>query len=286
MATDVPAQPVEELVIEPGKGALHYWRDLWRYRELLLVFTWRDVVVRYKQTVVGISWALLQPLAQMAVMVLVFGKIAKLPTLDNAPYPLLVFAAILPWQFFATALTASSNSVIGNAQLVSKVYFPRMLLPISALLTSLVDVLIAFAILAVIMAWYGYPPTWRVLCLPLLLAMAMLAALGPGILIAALNVEYRDFRYIVPFFVQFGLYVSPVGFSAQVVRETFGEAVFFLYSLNPMVGVIEAFRWAILGKSAPLDLQLVAISLAVSVALCAIGLAHFRRMERRFADVI
>jgi lipopolysaccharide transport system permease protein len=286
MATEPAAPPVEELVIEPGKGALHYWRDLWRYRELLLVFTWRDLAVRYKQTAIGVAWALLQPLAQMAVMVLVFGKIAKLPSQGDAPYALLVFAAILPWQFFASAMSASSMSVVSNAHLVSKVYFPRMLLPISALLTSLVDVVIAFAILAALLVWYGYPPNPRLVWVPLLLVLALLAALGPGVLITALNVEFRDFRFLVPFIVQFGLYVSPVGFSASVVRETFGEQLFLIYSLNPMVGVIEGFRWAILGGDSPFPAKLLVISLAVSATLCWVGIAYFRRMERRFADVI
>jgi homopolymeric O-antigen transport system permease protein len=281
---DLPAS--EQLVIEPGKSALHYWADLWRYRELLLVFTWRDLAVRYKQTAIGVAWALLQPLAQTVVMVLIFGKLAKMPTQGNAPYALLVFAAILPWQFFASAVSASSMSVVGNAHLVAKVYFPRILLPVSALFTSLADLMITFAILVALMIWYGYSPTWRMLAVPFLVLMAMLAAFGPGVLITALNVEYRDFRFVVPFMVQFGLYVSPVGFSAEVVRSTFGDTLYFLYALNPMVGVIEGFRWAILGGESPLDWPSLAISLGVSGALCWIGIRYFRSMERRFADVI
>ncbi len=276
----------EEIVLEPNRAERHYWRDLWRFRELLYILAWRDISVRYKQTVIGVAWVLLQPLAQMVVMVVVFSKLAKLPSEGNAPYALLVFAAMLPWQFFASAISAASMSVAGNANLISKVYFPRMIIPAAAVATSIVDLLIAFAILAALMLWYGYPPTWRILTLPVFVLLAVLAAFGPGLLITALNAEYRDFRYVIPFIVQFGLYVSPVGFSSTVVRENFGETLFLLYSLNPMVGVIDGFRWAILGGEARIHVPALVLSVVLSLCFLAVGVHYFRRLERRFADVI
>jgi lipopolysaccharide transport system permease protein len=276
----------EEIVLEPGRTERHYWRDLWRYRELLYILAWRDVAVRYKQTVIGIAWALLQPFAQMIVMVIIFGKVAKLPSDGNAPYAIMVFAAMLPWQFFANSISSSSMSIAGNANLISKVYFPRMIIPTAAVVTSLVDFVVAFAILVALMLWYGYPPGWRILTLPLFMALAMLAAFGPGLLITALNTEYRDFRFVIPFIVQFGLYISPVGFSSTVVRETLGEPLFILYSLNPMVGVIEGFRWAILGGSAEIYIPSLAMSFVLSAGFLWFGVKYFRRLERTFADVV
>ena len=276
----------EEIVLESGRTERHYWRDLWRYRELLYILAWRDVAVRYKQTVIGVAWALLQPLAQMIVMVVVFGKIAKLPSDANAPYAIMVFAAMLPWQFFAGAISASSMSIVGNANLISKVYFPRMIIPAAAVVTSLVDFLVAFAILVALMLWYGYPPGWRMLTLPIFVLLALLASFGPGLLITALNTKYRDFRFVIPFIVQFGLYISPVGFSSTVVRESFGEPLFLLYALNPMVGVIEGFRWAILGGSAELHVPALAMSFALSAVFLGLGVKYFRRLERTFADVV
>jgi lipopolysaccharide transport system permease protein len=277
---------VDELVLEAGRTERHYWRDLWRYRELLYILAWRDVTVRYKQTAVGVAWALLQPLAQMLVMVVIFSSVAGLPSDGKAPYALMVFAAMLPWQFFATSISSASMSIVGNAHLISKVYFPRLLIPAAAVVTSIVDFLIAFAILVALMIWYGYAPTWRMLTLPVFVLLALLAAFGPGLLITALNTEYRDFRYVVPFIVQFGLYVSPVGFSGQVIRERFGDAIFLLYSLNPMVGVIEGFRWAILGGEAQLHLWPLVLSCGLSIMFLLLGALYFRRLERRFADVI
>jgi lipopolysaccharide transport system permease protein len=276
----------EEIVLESGRTERHYWRDLWRYRELLYILAWRDVTVRYKQTVIGVSWALLQPLAQMIVMVIVFGKVAKLPSDANAPYAIMVFAAMLPWQFFASSISSASMSIAGNANLISKVYFPRMIIPMAAVVTSLVDFLVAFAILVALMLWYGYPPGWRMLTLPLFMLLAMLASFGPGLLITALNTEYRDFRFVIPFIVQFGLYISPVGFSSTVVRETIGEPLFLVYSLNPMVGVIEGFRWAILGGSTKLYMPALAISFVLSAGFLWLGVWYFRRLERTFADVV
>jgi lipopolysaccharide transport system permease protein len=276
----------EELILEAGRAERHYWRDLWRYRELLYILAWRDVAVRYKQTAIGVAWALLQPLAQMVVMVVIFSKLARLPSDGGAPYALMVFAAMLPWQFFAASVSSASMSIAGNANLVSKVYFPRMIIPAAAVMTCLLDFVIAFAILAALMLWYGYAPGWRILTLPVFVLLALLAAAGPGLLITALNAEYRDFRYVVPFIVQFGLYVSPVGFSSAVVRETFGEALFFIYALNPLVGVIDGFRWAILGGDVPLHVTALVLSFALSAGFLVLGVLYFRRLERRFADVI
>ena len=276
----------DELVLEAGRTERHYWRDLWRYRELLYILAWRDIAVRYKQTAIGVVWALLQPLAQMLVMVVVFSKVAGLPSEGAAPYVLMVFAAMLPWQFFATSISSSSASIAGNANLISKVYFPRLLIPAAAVVTSIVEFLIAFAILVALMLWYGYPPTWRLLTLPFFMLLALVAAFGPGLLITALNAEFRDFRFVIPFIVQFGLYISPVGFSSTVLRERFGEAFFLLYSLNPMVGVIEGFRWAILGGESPLHMVSIALSCVLSTAFLLLGVLYFRRLERSFADVV
>lgn len=277
---------MKELILEAGRSEQHYWRDLWRYRELLYILAWRDVAVRYKQTAIGIIWALLQPFAQMFVMVVVFSKIAGLPSEGGAPYPLLVFAAMLPWQFFASSISSASMSIVSNSNLISKVYFPRLIIPAAAVVTSLVDFAIAFAILIVVMLWYGHVPGWRMLTLPVFMLLALLASFGPGLLITTLNTEYRDFRYVIPFIVQFGLYVSPVGFSSTIVKGRFGEWLFLIYSLNPMVGVIDGFRWAILGGSTRLNLHSLAFSFVISTVFLVMGTLYFRRLERKFADVI
>ena len=276
------ASGFEELVIEAGRAERQYWRDLWRYRELFHILAWRDLTVRYKQTVIGVAWALIRPVLIMAVFTVVFGKIAKLPSPGTAPYAILVFAALLPWQFFSTALAESSNSLISNANLISKVYFPRLIVPSASVITSFVDFLISFAILILMMAGYRYWPDWRLLSLPLFIVLAFGAAMGAGLWLCALNVEYRDFRYVVPFVVQFGLYVSPVGFSTSVVPEQWR----LLYSLNPMVGVIDGFRWALLKGDAPLYWPGLLASIALTLILCFSGSWYFRRMERTFADVI
>jgi len=276
----------ECLVIEPGGADRVYWQDLWHYRELFYVLAWRDLSVRYKQTVIGVAWAILQPLLTMLVMTVVFGLVARLPSEGNAPYALLVFAGMLPWQFFSTALSAASQSMLGSANLISKVYFPRMIVPASAVITSFVDLLIGFVILLGVMAWYQFWPGWRMIVLPLFMVLAFVASLGPGLLLTALNVKYRDFRYVIPFFVQFGLYVSPVGYSSSIIRERFGAAAFAVYSLNPMVGVIDGFRWAILGQQATIQLSALLISSAVIALLMVTGVWYFRRTERSFADVI
>lgn len=271
------------LVIEAGKADLNYWKDLWRYRELFFFLSWRDILVRYKQTVLGVAWSVLRPLITMVIFTLVFGKLAGLPS-DGVPYPVLVFAAMIPWQFFANAITSSSESVVGNSSVVSKVYFPRIIIPASSIIVNLVDFAISFALLAMLMAWYGYAPSLRMLALPLFMGLAVAAALGAGLWLSALNVEYRDFRHVVPFIVQLGLYISPVGFSSSLVPEKWR----LLYSLNPMVGVIDGFRWAILGTRSAVSIY--QPGLVLSAALIAIvfasGLWYFRRMERTFADVI
>src|SRR5512136_1503735 len=236
-------QSAHRLVIEAGRAERHYWKDLWRFRELLYFLSWRDILVRYKQTVIGVAWSVIRPVLTMIVFTVIFGKLAKFPS-GNAPYAILVYAAMLPWQFFANALSESSNSLIANANMISKVYFPRLIVPASAVIISLVDFLISFVVLALLMAWYRFVPEWRIVLVPLFLVLALLTSLGFSLWLSALNVKYRDFRYIVPFIVQFGLYVSPVGFSSSVVPDKWR----LLYSLNPMVGVIDGFRWAILGN--------------------------------------
>ncbi|AFW95335.1 MAG: ABC transporter permease [Nostocales cyanobacterium LE14-WE4] len=270
-----------ELIIEAGRTEKQYWQDLWRYRELFYFLAWRDILVRYKQTAIGIVWALIRPFLTMVVFTVVFGQLAKLPS-EGAPYPILVFSAMLPWQFFSNSLSECSNSLIGNANLLSKVYFPRLVVPTSAVVVSFVDFMISGIILLALMAWYNFVPTWRILTLPLFIGVAFAASMGAGLWLASLNVQYRDFRFIVPFIVQFGLYISPVGFSSTIVPEKWR----FLYSLNPMVGVIDGFRWAILGGNSQLYLPGFILSMALVVLLLVSGIWYFRKMERTFADVI
>jgi len=269
------------LVLEPGRAERHYWRDLWRYRELFYFLAWRDLLVRYKQTVIGVAWALLRPFLTMVVFTVVFGKIAGLPS-GGVPYPILVFAGMLPWQFFSNALSESSGSLVSNANLISKVYFPRLIVPAGAVIVGFVDFLISFVIMAALMVWYGFLPGMQILTLPLWILLAFLAAIGPGLFITALNVKYRDFRYVIPFVVQFGLYVSPVGFRSDVVPEQWR----LLYSLNPMVGVIDGFRWAICGGEFAIYWPGFAASLAITVFFLWFGVRYFRATEKTFADVI
>ncbi len=271
-----------ELVIEAGRTESQYWKDLWRYRELFYFLAWRDILVRYKQTAIGIAWALIRPFLTMVVFTVVFGNLAKLPSQGNAPYPILVFAAMLPWQFFANALSECSNSLIVNSNLISKVYFPRLIVPASAVIVSFVDFLISGMILLALMAWYNFVPNWRIVTLPLFILIAFGAAMGAGLWLAALNVKYRDFRYIVPFIVQFGLYISPVGFSSNIVPQQWR----LLYSLNPMVGVIDGFRWAILDGESKLYWPGFTLSLGLVALLFVSGVLYFRKTERTFADVI
>jgi lipopolysaccharide transport system permease protein len=270
-----------ELIIEAGRAERQYWQDIWRYRELFYFLAWRDILVRYKQTVIGIAWALIRPFITMVVFTVVFGNLAKLPS-EGVPYPILVFSAMLPWQFFASALSECSNSLIGNANLISKVYFPRLIVPVSAIVVSFVDFMISGIILLGLMAYHNYVPSWRILLLPVFVAIAFAASIGAGLLFASLNVKYRDFRFIVPFITQIGLYISPVGFSSSIVPEQYR----LLYFLNPMVGVIDGFRWSILGGDAKLYLPGFALSLGLVLLMLIAGVVYFRKVERTFADVI
>lgn len=270
-----------ELIIEAGRTERHYWRDLWRYRELFYFLAWRDILVRYKQTAIGVLWALIRPLLTMIVFTVVFGKLAKMPS-EGVPYPVLVFTAMLPWQFFSSAFTEAGNSLITNSNLISKVYFPRLVVPTSSVIVSFVDFLISGIILMGLMIWYAFLPDWHIVFLPLFILIAFAAAMGSGLWVAALNVEYRDFRYIIPFVIQFGLYVSPVGFSSSIVPEKWR----LLYSLNPMVGVIDGFRWSILGENAKIFWPGFLLSIALVLAILVSGIVYFRKMEKTFADVI
>ncbi|MBD2570592.1 ABC transporter permease [Anabaena lutea] len=270
-----------ELLIQAGRTEQQYWRDLWRYRELFYFLAWRDILVRYKQTAIGMAWALIRPFLTMVVFTVVFGQLAKLPS-QGVPYPILVFSGMLPWQFFGNSLSECSNSLISNSNLISKVYFPRLIVPTSAVVVSFVDFLISGMILLALMAWYNFVPSWRILTLPVFISIAFAASMGAGLWLASLNVQYRDFRYIVPFIVQFGLYISPVGFSSSLVPEKWR----FIYSLNPMVGVIDGFRWAILGGESHLYLPGFLLSFALVISLLFSGIWYFRKMEKKFADVI
>jgi lipopolysaccharide transport system permease protein len=276
---DTISQP--ELIIEAGRTEGQYWKDLWCYRELFYFLAWRDILVRYKQTSIGIAWALIRPFLTMVVFTVVFGQLAKLPS-QGVPYPILVFCAMLPWQFFANSLSECSTSLITNSNLISKVYFPRLVVPTSAVVVSFIDFMISGIILLALMAWYNFVPSWRILFLPLFISIAFAASMGAGLWFASLNVQYRDFRYIVPFIVQFGLYMSPVGFSSSLVPEQWR----FIYSLNPMVGVIDGFRWAILGGDTNLYIPGFILSLILVFSLLLSGIWYFRKMERKFADVI
>jgi lipopolysaccharide transport system permease protein len=272
----------EAIIIEPGRLERNYWRDLWRYRELFRVLAWRDLAVRYKQTVIGAAWAVIRPLLTMLVFTIIFGHIAKLPSEGTAPYPLMVFAGMLPWTFFATGLSEASNSMVNNANLISKVYFPRLIVPTATVVVAFADFLITFFMLILLMAWYSFLPGWQMLVLPGFILLAFLASMGPALWITSLNVKYRDFRYVIPFIVQFGLYISPVGFSSSVVPEEWR----LLYSLNPMVGVIDGFRWCILAGQSPLYLPGLAVSVCIAAFFLWFGTHWFRRTERSFADLI
>jgi len=273
--------PTDELIIEAGRTELHYWRDLWRYRELLYFLALRDLLVRYKQTVFGLAWAMIRPLLTMLVFTLIFGKLAKFPS-DGVPYAILVFVAVLPWQFFSNAFTGAGNSLINNASMITKIYFPRLIIPASTVIVSFADFLISGIILAALMIWYSYIPDWRIITLPLFILLAFAAAIGSGLWIAALNVKYRDFSNIIPFAIQFGLYISPVGFSSSMIPGEWR----LLYSVNPMVGVIDGFRWAILGNSFNIYWPGFFLSLILVLIILITGVMFFRKTEKAFADVI
>jgi lipopolysaccharide transport system permease protein len=271
----------ERLVIEANRVGGRYWKDLWRYRELLYFLAWRDILVRYKQTAFGIAWALIRPFITMVIFTVVFNQLAGLDS-GKIPYPILVYAAMLPWQFFASALQECSNSLIYDANLVSKVYFPRLLVPASSVIVSFIDFLISGMILLGLMIYFNFVPPWQIVTLPLFILIAIAATMGGGLWLSALNVKYRDFRYVVPFIVQCGLYVSPVGFSSNVVKAQWR----LLYSLNPMVGVIDGFRWAILGQTAQIYWPGFLLSNSLVLLLLVTGIQYFRRTERTLADVI
>jgi len=280
-----------ELLLEPGRVEKNYWRDLWRYRELFYFLAWRDILVRYKQTVIGVAWAVIKPLLTTVVFTFVFSKLGKFPSPPGVPYFLLVLAANLPWQFFSTAMSESSNSLVSNANLISKIYFPRLIVPAGSVITSFVDFLITVGLMAIMMACFHFLPDWRVFIAPLFVLLAFGAAFGIGLWLCALNVEYRDFRHIVPFLVQFGFFLSPVGYSSArvpIVWQWHGMDIplRLLYSLNPMVGVIDGFRWALLRGQTDLWWPAVLMSGCFVVFLCCSGIWYFRRMERTFADII
>ena len=280
-----PAPPLESerlLILEPGRAERNYWSDLWHYRELFVILAWRDVAVRYKQTVIGVAWAVVRPFLTMVIFTMVFGNLAKLPTDGGVPYPILVFTGMLPWFLFSSILSDASTSLVGSANLISKVYFPRLIVPASAGVVALVDFAINLAILFGIMAWFRFMPGWQIAFLPAFIILAVLASLGPALLITSLNVKYRDFRFIIPFIVQFGLYVSPVGFSSAVVPQEWR----FWYSLNPVVGVIDGFRWCLLGGESQLYLPGFVASLWVVAFFLWFSIRYFRRTERSFADLI
>jgi lipopolysaccharide transport system permease protein len=275
-----------DIWLEAGRTERHYWYDVWRYRELFINLAWRDISLRYKQTVVGAAWGLIQPFLTMVIMTIVFGKVAGFDSKGTAPYAILVFAGMLPWQLFSNALSNSGQSLIGNTNLISKIYFPRLIVPLSSLAVACVDFSVSFVILGVMMVWFRFLPNWRMLALPGFIFLALLTSLGPGLIIAALNVKFRDFRFVLPFIVQIGLYICPVGFSSAVIRDKFGDTAFMFYSLNPMVGVIDGFRWAILGHKYIICLPGFCVSVFLAASLLIIGIWYFRKTERTFADII
>jgi lipopolysaccharide transport system permease protein len=269
-----------DLIIEPGRVEKNYWKDLWRFRELFYILSWRDIKVRYKQTVIGAAWSIIRPLLTTLIFTVIFSRIAKLENPGAAPYALMVFAGMLPWQFFSNALSEASNSLVGNSNLITKVYFPRMIIPASSVITSLVDFGISFIIMIGMFIWYRFVPSWHIIFLPLFIVLTFICAFGVGLYLTAVNVKYRDFRYIIPFIVQFGLYITPIGFSSSVIAEKYR----IWYALNPMVGIIDGFRWCLLGDK--MNWQSFYISIVIILIFLWIGIFYFRRMERSFADNI
>ncbi|MEM6599967.1 MAG: ABC transporter permease [Verrucomicrobiota bacterium] len=279
------------MIIEAGRTEKNYWLDLWRYRELFYILAWRDISVRYKQTAIGVAWALLQPFLQMVVFTVVFQWLLNTPSEGDAPYAIMLFAALLPWQLFSTALSNSGQSIVGNSNLISKVYFPRMIIPTASMVVCLIDFLVAAGIFAALCVWFQFWPDWRMLTLPFFLLVAFLTALGPGLLIAAMNVRFRDFRYVVPFILQFGLYASAVPIPLSKIKEKLatlphGELLYKIYCLNPMVGVIDGFRWALLRGESVLYLPGFIISISAVLLILAAGIYFFRKTEKTFADII
>jgi len=282
MSMNGSAESERVLVLEAGRAERHYWRDLWTYRELFAILAWRDLAVRYKQTVIGAAWAVIRPLITMIIFTVVFGRLAKMPTDGVTPYPVMVFAGMLPWFLFSTILSDASASLVGNANLIGKVYFPRLIVPAATIAVALVDFAVSFVLMLGMMVWFRFMPDWRILLLPVFILLAVLASLGPSLLMTAMNVKYRDFRYIIPFVLQFGLYVSPVGFTSKAVPAQWR----LLYSLNPAVGVIDGFRWCLLGGQAHLYIPGFLASLGVIALFLWWGTSYFRRTERTFADLL
>jgi len=270
-----------DLIIESGRLRKNYWNDLWRFRELFVFLAWRDILVRYKQTIIGLAWSIIRPFLTMVVFTIIFGRLAKFPS-GNVPYAILVYAAMLPWQFFSTCFSDASNSLLNNSNMLTKIYFPRLIIPVSTVIVNLVDFLISFVILIGLMLWYHFVPSWNIIYLPLFLGLALITSIGSGVYIAALNVKYRDFKYIVPFVVQFGMQISPVGYSSDIIPEKYR----LLYSLNPMVGVIDGFRWCILGDRSHIYLPGLLLSIGLIVLLLFLGVWYFRKTEKTFADII
>jgi lipopolysaccharide transport system permease protein len=270
------------IIIEPNRQERHYWLDLWRYRELFRILAWRDLSVRYKQTVIGALWALIRPVLTTVVFTIIFGRIAQLPSDGSVPYALMVLAGMLPWTFLSTGISDASNSLINDTNLISKVYFPRLIVPTATIVVAFADFIISFFMMIVLMAWYKFLPSWHIILLPAFVLAAFLATLGPALWISALNVRFRDFRYVIPFIVQFGMYISPVGFSSSVIPEQWR----LVYYLNPMVGIIDGFRWCILGGQSRLHLPGLALGLSVMAFLFWFGIRRFRKMEDNFADLV
>lgn len=272
-----------KIIIEPGRVESNYWKDIWKYRELFYVLSWRDIKVKYKQTIIGVLWAIIRPFLTMLIFTFIFGSVVKLNSEGNAPYAIMVFVALLPWQFFSNSLLESSNSLVDNTSLISKVYFPRLIIPASSVITSFVDFMISFVLLLLLMLYYQYIPNWKIILLPLFILQSFIASFGIGLYLTALNVKFRDFRYIIPFIVQFGLYITPVGFSSSIIPEKY----LWLYYLNPMVSVIDGFRWCIITDTVSNPFNLYAlISLGITVLIFFFALKQFRKMERTFADMI
>jgi lipopolysaccharide transport system permease protein len=286
-----------DLIIKAGHTEGNYWKDIWNYRELFYIFTWRDLKVRYKQTVLGIAWSVIRPVLTMIVFTVVFSGVAGLPSEGNAPYAVMVYVGLLPWQFFANALTESSNSLVANATIITKVYFPRLIIPTASIITACTDFLISFVILVILMVIYQYIPSWKIVFLPLFLITAFLAAFGIGLLLTAMNVKYRDFKFIIPFVIQFGVYVSPVGFSSNIIYKRLGEKMIemdmawatdylvSIYALNPMVGVIDGFRWCIIGN-AEMNWSMFSVSIVMCLLILYYAIYFFRKTEKTFADLI
>jgi lipopolysaccharide transport system permease protein len=275
-------RPRAETVIVAGKTARAYWSDLWRYRELFGFLAWRDISVRYKQTAIGAAWAILRPLLTLVVFTVVFSVIARLPAPTGVPYAVLVLAGLLPWQFMSSAMSEAANSLVDNERIISKVYFPRLIIPGASAMVAIADGLVSLVLLVSLFGWYGFSPDWRFITIPVWFAFAFLAAIGPGLLLTALNVKYRDVRYAIPFLLQVGLYISPVGYSSELVPGQWRT----VYFLNPFAGVIDGFRWSLLGGAFQADWRGIALSAAVCLALLVSGVRYFRATERYFADLI